>query len=96
LLVLEDKDGKEIVKAVSDAGADDLFFDATARRAYLIAGSGAVDAFSVSTQGQLAPVSVTRTVAGAKTGLLDEQGRALYVGIPGVGGAAGIRVYETK
>jgi hypothetical protein len=96
LLVLDGKDGKQIAKAASDAGADDLFFDASSRRAYLIAGSGAVDAFSVGAQGKLAPVSVTRTAAGAKTGLLDEQGRALYIGIPGAAGAASIRVYETR
>jgi len=96
VLVLDGEDGKVVAKAGSDAGADDLFFDATARRAYVIAGSGAVDTFSVSAQGQLAPISVTRTVAGAKTGLLDEQGHDLYVGIPGVGGPASIRVYEAR
>lgn len=96
VLVLDGNGGKEIAKSGSDTGADDLFFDAMARRAYVIAGSGAVDTFSVSPTGQLAPVSVTHTVAGAKTGLLDEQDHTLYVGIPGVGGAAAIRLYESK
>jgi DNA-binding beta-propeller fold protein YncE len=96
VLVLDGKEGKQIAKADSDPGADDLFFDAATRRAYLIAGSGAIDAFSLSPRGQLAPLQVTHTVSGAKTGLLDEQGHALYVGIPGIGGSAAIRIYETK
>jgi hypothetical protein len=96
IVVLDGKDGRVIAKASSDAGADDLFFDATERRAYLIAGSGAVDAYSLSAQGELTPVSVTHTAAGAKTGLLDEAGHALYVGVPGIDGAAVVRVYETQ
>ncbi len=96
VLVLDGKNGQEVARADSSADADDLFFDATARLAYLIAGSGAVDAFTVGAQGEITPTSVTRTAAGAKTGYLDEQEHVLYVGIPGVGGAAAIRVYKTK
>lgn len=96
LLVLDGKDGKQIGKASSNAGADDLFFDETTRHAFLIAGAGAIDTFSVSAQGQLAPISVTHTVSGAKTGLLDEQEHVLYLGVPGVSGAASIRIYETR
>ena len=96
IVVLDGKDGRVIAKASSDAGADDLFFDATARRAYLIAGLGAIDAYAVSALGELAPVSVTHTATGAKTGLLDEIDHALYVGVPGIDGAAVVRVYETQ
>jgi len=96
VLVLDGKDGRVIAKESSDAGADDLFFDPTTRRAYVIAGSGAVDTYSVSARGELAPVSVTHTVSGAKTGYLDKSGHALYVGLPGVDGAAVVRVYETQ
>jgi hypothetical protein len=94
--VLDGATGKQIAQAVSDAGADDLFFDAATSRAYLIAGSGAVDSFSVGSPGKLTPLSVTRTAAGAKTGLLDEPGHALYVGVPGMGEPSAIRVYDTK
>ncbi len=96
MLVLDGTTGQELAKESSDAGADELFFDATNRRAYVIAGSGAIDTFSVGMHGELTPISVTRTIAGAKTGYLDEQGHHLYVGIPGVGGAAAIRVYQTQ
>jgi hypothetical protein len=96
IVVLDGKDGRVIAKASSAAGADDLFFDAASRRAYLIAGSGAVDAYSVSAQGELAPASVTHTFAGAKTGYLDEIGHVLYVGVPGNDGPSAVRVYETQ
>ena len=96
VLVLDGTDGHELAKAVSDAGADDLFFDPAARRAYLIAGSGAIDSFSVGTHGELTTLSVTHTVAGAKTGFFDQASHALYIGIPGVSGAAMIRIYQTQ
>jgi len=95
LLVLDGKDGKEMEQATSDAGADDLFFDPTTRRAYLIAGSGAVDVFSVGPHGQVTPLPITHTVPGAKTGYLDEQGDSLFLGIPGIAGDAAVRVYDT-
>jgi DNA-binding beta-propeller fold protein YncE len=96
ILVIDGKGGKVIAKASSDAGADDLFFDPQTRQAFLIAGSGSVDAYSVSMQGELTRLSVTHTAAGAKTGYLDEIGHVLYVGVPGVDGVAAVRVYATK
>jgi hypothetical protein len=92
LVVLNGRTGEEIAAAVTDAGADDLFYNASARTAYLVAGSGAVDSFAVSPEGKLQTLDVTRTANGAKTGLLVSTQSALYVGIPGA--AATIRVYQ--
>jgi hypothetical protein len=95
LVVLNGKTGEEIANAPTSAGADDLFFDASNHRAYLIAGSGAVDSFTLSPEGKLQPLTVTHTANGAKTGLLTPAEGQLYVGIPGTSTAATVRVYQT-
>ncbi len=94
LLVLNAKTGEELAAASASAGADDLFYDASTRIAYLIAGSGAVDSFALSKDGEPRPLAVAHTVIGAKTGLLVSGRRALFVGIPGANSAASVRVYK--
>jgi hypothetical protein len=93
ILVLNGKTGEEQDSATADAGADDLFYEAKTHRAYLVAGSGAVDSFVVSATGKLQPLGVTRTVVGAKTGLLVPSQSALYIGVPGA--QSEIDVYRT-
>jgi hypothetical protein len=95
LLVLNGKTGEEVESAPTDAGADDLFYEAKTHRAYLITGSGAVDSFSVSSTGKLQTLGVTRTAAGAKTGLLIPSQSAMYIGVPGTGTPSEIDVYRT-
>jgi hypothetical protein len=96
LVVLSAKTGKEIDSAPISAGADDMFYEPQTHRAYVIAGSGAVDSYVWSPEGKLQVLPVTRTAAGAKTGLLVPSQRTLYVAMPGVGGAAEIVVYQTS
>jgi DNA-binding beta-propeller fold protein YncE len=96
LLVLNGKTGKEVASATSDTGADDLFYDPSSHRAYLITGSGSIDSFVLSPEGQLTVLATTHTVSGAKTGLLTPSQKSLYIGIPGVGRDAGVRVYQTS
>jgi DNA-binding beta-propeller fold protein YncE len=93
LLVLNGKTGEEVGSAPASAGADDLFYDAKTHRAYLIAGSGAVDSFAVSANGKLQSLGVTHTAVGAKTGLLVPSHGLLYIGIPGT--QSEINVYRT-
>jgi hypothetical protein len=95
ILALDGKTGKEISVVASSAGADDLFFEPLTHRGYLISGSGAIDTVELSPEGKLKAISVTHTVTGAKTGLLDREQGLLYVGIPGSSEAASVRVYRT-
>jgi hypothetical protein len=92
-LVLNGKTGKEISSVASDSGADDLFFDASTHRAYLITAAGAVDGYAISPDGKLQALAVTKTTEGAKTGLLVPSQGKLYVGVPG--SPSEIRVYKT-
>jgi DNA-binding beta-propeller fold protein YncE len=67
---------KQNLKTCGDA--DDAFFDRPRRRLYVICGSGAVETF-VQTAGAYAPLGLTRTRSGARTGLLAPQIDRLFV-----------------
>ena len=94
LLVLNANTGEEIASAPTSAGADDLFYDPAMHRAYLIAGSGAIDSFIIAPDGKLQTLPATHTAAGAKTGLLAPGDSGLYIGIPGTDAPAAVRVYR--
>lgn len=97
LLILDGKTGKEIADLPSDAGADDLFYDAELHRIYLIAGSGAIDVYEIDSSKSVRAIGVTHTSAGAKTGLFVPSLHALYVGSPANGAKqAEILLYSTK
>jgi hypothetical protein len=96
LLVLDGNSGKEIADLPADAGADDLFYDDTMHRVYLIAGSGAVDVYEIDSAKHVRSLGVTHTATGAKTGLFVPSQHALYVGVPGsTDKPSEIRVFST-
>jgi DNA-binding beta-propeller fold protein YncE len=94
LVVLDGKSGHELADLPTDAGADDIFYDAELHRVYLIAGGGAVDVFEIDGSRKVRALGVAHTSAGAKTGLLVPSQHALYVGVPGEQPA--IMVYATR
>lgn len=97
LLALDANTGKEISRISTDKGSDDLFFDTKLHRVYVITGSGAVDAYSISTAKHFTALGKVRTASGAKTGLFVPSQNLLYIGIPGIGAKpAEIRVYQTN
>lgn len=96
LLVLDANTGKEIDRLPADTGADDLFYDPALHRVYVMAGLGAVDAYSVAPNGHLTSLGTIRTESGAKTGLFVPSQKLLYVGVPSLGERpAEIRIYST-
>jgi DNA-binding beta-propeller fold protein YncE len=96
MIALNGKTGEQAGAAVSSTGADDLFYEPASHRAYLITGSGSVDSYSVSADGKLQTLPATKTVSGAKTGLLVPSRSELFVGVPGTSGPAEIRIYKTR
>lgn len=95
LLALDAATGKELARISTGEGADDLFYDSSARRVYVIAGAGEVDVFQADARGALRSLGMVSTAAGAKTALFVPSQSLLYVGVPGVGGkAAEIRIYS--
>ena len=96
LLAVDARTGRQVSKAPSGAGADDLFFDPALHRLYLISGAGEVDSYETNASGALDAAMVTRTESGAKTALFVPELHSLFVGVPGTEGrAAEIRVFET-
>lgn len=97
LIAVDAATGKELASLPTAAGADDLFYDPTLRRVYVIAGSGEVDAYQVDAAKMLHALSVVKTASGAKTALFVASQNLLYVGVPGAGKEpAAIRVYATS
>ena len=96
LLALDAATGKELSRVSTGEGADDLFYDLSAHRVYVIAGAGEVDVFQADAHAALHSVGKVATVAGAKTALLVPAQSRLYLGVPGgASKPAGIRIYST-
>jgi hypothetical protein len=96
LIALDAASGKELSSLPAATGADDLFYDSSLRRVYLISGMGEVDAYDVSGRKTLRAIGILHTAAGAKTALFVPERNLLYVGIPSTGAnSAEIRVYST-
>jgi hypothetical protein len=79
------------------APEQDLFYDSTRRRVYVIGGEGYVDVFQASEANNPARVGRVATAAGARTGLFVPEQSCLYVAVPHRGSRkAQIRVYEAR
>jgi DNA-binding beta-propeller fold protein YncE len=94
LLALDTTSGKMVASVAAAGKADDLFYDASHKRVYLISGAGEVDSYKLKEAGMMPPLGVTHTVPSAKTGLFVPSKDLLYIAVPGTGSdPAGIRVY---
>lgn len=95
LLALDAATGKELARVSTAEGADDLFYDPSTHRVYVIAGAGEIDVFETSGRQAFRTLGKVATAAGAKTGLFVASQSLLYVGVPGAGGKpAEIRIYS--
>ena len=93
---LDSTSGKEISDLPSAAGADDLFYEPSSHRAYLITGSGAIDVYKVAPDKSLKSLGSVKTGPGAKTGLLVPSIHSLFVAVPAdAATSAQIRIYKT-
>jgi DNA-binding beta-propeller fold protein YncE len=93
---LDSISGKEISDLPSAAGADDFFYEPWSHRAYLITGTGTIDAYQVAPDKSLKFLGSVKTGPGAKTGLLMPSIHSLFVAVPADGAtSAQIRIYNT-
>jgi len=93
---LDTTTGKEISDLPSAAGADDLFYEPSSHRAYLVTGTGTIDVYQVAPDKSLKFLSSVKTGPGAKTGLLVPSIHSLFVAVPADGAtSAQIRIYNT-
>ena len=81
-LLLIDTASRRILDRISSVGdADDLFFDATTKTAYVIGGEGYIDMVRVGSS-RLTSLAHVATASGARTGLLVPEWRRLLVAAP--------------
>ena len=97
LVALDSVTGIEVASVPAAGQADDLFYDSSLGRVYLISGASEVNTFQMDAAGRMRPLQVLQTSAGAKTALFVPSQNLLYVGVPGADGhPAEIRVYATN
>jgi hypothetical protein len=76
------RSGQLLSQAPCVGDADDMFYDGTLHRLYLIGGEGFVDVFQVSEAGQPIPLAHVPTAPRARTGLLIPELQLLTVAAP--------------
>src|SRR5215208_8320974 len=97
LLVLDTETGKTVANLASVGDADDIFYDAKAKRIYVSGGAGAIRVFTQKDANRYALLGEVPTAEGARTSLFDPESRKLYVAVPDYfGQQAAIRVYEAE
>jgi DNA-binding beta-propeller fold protein YncE len=95
LLVYDTATGKVVAKLPIGEDTDDIFFDSTRKRVYVICGGGRIDIFSQDTPDKYSLSSSVQTAPRARTGLFVPSTRRLYVAAPAVGESlARILVYR--
>ena len=97
MLVYDIDSGKIVAKLPIGGDTDDIFFDASRKRVYVIGGEGRVDVFRQETADQYSLESSIKTAPRARTGLFVPEHGKLYVAAPSVGSApARVLVYAVR
>jgi hypothetical protein len=96
LLVLDTETGKTVSSLDSSGDADDIFYDAKAKRIYVSGGEGAVSVFEQMDPDNYRLISKVDTAEGARTSLFVAQSGTLYVAVPHRGSQqAEVRAFKT-
>jgi hypothetical protein len=98
VVVFDTKSGKELQSLPIGPRSDDLAFDASSKRIYVISGGeGAVDVYKQNDPDHYQLLGKVFSAPGAKTGLLVPELNRLFVAAPAQGGASGkVYVYELQ
>ena len=97
MLIYDIDSGKIVAKLPIGGDTDDIFFDASRKRVYVICGEGRVDVFRQETADQYSLESSVKTAPRARTGLFVPEDGKLYVAAPSVGSApARMLVYTVR
>ena len=95
LLVLDTETGKTLASLDSPGDADDIFYDAKAKRIYVSGGDGAIGVFDQKDADHYEQLGAVSTAEGARTSLFVPGTRRLYLAVPDYGTQqAEVRVYE--
>jgi hypothetical protein len=97
-LLVYDTGSGTLVTAIDIVGdTDDLFYDASNKRLYVIGGEGLITVVEQQDADHYRPVQKLPTSGGARTGLFVPELGKLFLAVPHRGGQrAEIRVYDTS
>jgi DNA-binding beta-propeller fold protein YncE len=97
MLVYDTTSGAIVAKAPIGGDTDDLFFDATRKRVYVVCGEGRVDVFQQESADRYSLIESVRTAPRARTGLFVPETSRLYVAAPAVpGSSARLLVFDAS
>ncbi len=98
LLVLDTATGKTVVSLDAPGDADDVFYDAKAKRIYVSGGDGTIGVFEQKDPDTYELIGEVPTAEGARTSLFVPETGTLYLAVPRSGGQeeAEVRVYDTQ
>lgn len=95
MLVFDTDTGKQTASVVIAGDTDDLFYDATRGRVYVIGGEGFVDIFEQKGADEYERADRIATAPGARTGLFVPEWRKLFIAVPHRDEQrAEVRIYE--
>jgi DNA-binding beta-propeller fold protein YncE len=97
LVVLDTESGKEIAHLRAAGECDDVFFDSSRRRIYVIGGEGLISVFQQNDPDHYSLVQNVPSAVGVRTGFWFAKRDRLYVGVPAKGNEpAQIWTYEAE
>lgn len=97
MLVIDTETGKQTASLDIVDDTDDLFYDASKKRVYVIGGGGFVDVFDQKGADQYTRIEHLATAAGARTGFFVPDWGKLFVAVPHRGEQrAEVLIYDTK
>jgi DNA-binding beta-propeller fold protein YncE len=97
MLVIDTGSGKQTASVEIAGDTDDMFYDASKSRVYVIGGEGFVDVFEQKDPDHYDRIARHATKAGARTGLFVPDWGKLFVAVPHRGAQLSeVLIYETK
>jgi hypothetical protein len=97
MLVIDTETAKQTASIDIVDDTDDLFYDASKSRVYVIGGGGFVDVFDQKSPDQYTHIEHLATAAGARTGFFAPDWAKLFVAVPHRGEQrAEVLIFDTK
>ena len=97
LVVLDTQTGREVARLRAAGECDDVYFDASRKRIYVIGGEGFISVFQQNDPEHYELVANVPSTIGAKTGYFFAKRDRLYVGVPAKGNEpAAVWTYEAE
>jgi hypothetical protein len=97
LVVLDTQTGNEVARLRAAGECDDVFFDASRKRIYVIGGEGVISVFQQNDPDHYELIANVRSSVGIRTGYFDTPRDRFYVGVPAKGSEpAQVWTYEAE